>query len=61
MLRAVREASRGLLEALTPDEWERTGTHGESGPYSVDRWLDIYASHSHDHADQIRRARRGEG
>lgn len=60
VLRAVREASLQLLESLTPEEWERSGTHSDSGPYSVDDWLRIYAGHSHDHADQIRRARRGE-
>jgi hypothetical protein len=53
---AVREASRELLERLTPPEWERRGTHSESGAYSVDDWLRIYANHPYDHADQIRRA-----
>lgn len=57
VLRGVRAASLDLLESLTPEEWERQGTHSESGPYSVVRWLEIYASHSHDHADQIRAAR----
>jgi hypothetical protein len=57
---AVRTASLQLLESLTPAEWERTGTHGEFGPYSVERWLEIYAGHTHDHADQIRQARRGD-
>ena len=56
---AVRAASLQLLESLTPAEWARTGTHNESGPYSVERWLEIYAGHTHDHADQIRRARSG--
>lgn len=60
VLRAVRTASLQLLESLATEEWERSGTHSESGPYSVDDWLRIYAGHSHDHADQIRRARRGE-
>jgi len=60
VLAAVRTASLQLLEALTPEEWERAGTHSDSGAYSVDDWLRIYANHSHDHADQIRRARRGE-
>jgi hypothetical protein len=60
VVRAVRAASLELLRALTPDEWERRGTHSESGEYSVDTWLDIYAEHSHDHADQIRRALRGQ-
>ena len=57
---AVRAASLQLLTSLTPAEWARTGSHSESGSYSVDRWLAIYAEHSHEHADQIRRARRGE-
>lgn len=61
VLRAVRAASLELLESLTPAEWERSGTHSESGRYSVDDWLGIYARHSHDHADQIRRARQGLG
>ena len=59
VLAAVRAASLQLLESLTPAEWLRTGTHSESGPYSVEGWLEIYAGHSHDHADQIRRARAG--
>jgi predicted NBD/HSP70 family sugar kinase len=57
VLRAVRQASLDLLESLSETEWARTGRHSESGPYSVDRWLEIYASHSHDHANQIREAR----
>jgi hypothetical protein len=57
---AVRAASLELLETLTPAEWARTGTHSDSGAYSVERWLSIYAGHTHEHADQIRRARRGE-
>ena len=54
---AVRAASLSLLESLTPDEWERRGEHSESGTYSVDRWLEIYAGHPHEHAQQIRAAR----
>ena len=57
VLRAVREASLALLESLTPAEWERRGRHSESGAYTVDDWLRIYAGHSHDHANQIRGAR----
>lgn len=59
VVRAVRAASLVLLEGLTSEEWERTGYHSESGPYSVDRWLEIYAEHPHEHADQIRAARGG--
>jgi hypothetical protein len=59
VVQAVRSASLQLLESLTPAEWARTGTHSESGAYSVERWLEIYADHTHGHADQIRRARGG--
>jgi len=57
---AVRSGSLSLMQSLTPEEWGRTGTHSESGAYSVEGWLAIYAEHSHEHADQIRRALRGE-
>ena len=57
VLRAVRASAMSLLVALTEAEWERTGTHSESGGYSVASWLDIYGLHAHDHADQIRRIR----
>jgi hypothetical protein len=59
VLRGVRLGSLDLLESLTAAEWERGGTHSESGAYTVDDWLGIYASHSHDHAAQIREAREG--
>ena len=57
VLAAVRAASLQLLERLTDAEWERAGTHSESGAYGVERWLAIYATHPHEHADQIRTAR----
>jgi DinB superfamily len=55
---ASRATTVDLLDRLTDAEWERTGTHTESGPYSVDAWLEIYAAHAHDHAEQISRVRR---
>jgi hypothetical protein len=53
---AVRASSLELLEALTDEEWERSGSHTESGRYAIDDWLRIYASHPHDHAEQVRKA-----
>jgi hypothetical protein len=55
-LRAARETTATILERLSEDDWNRTGTHTESGPYSVMTWLEIYAAHAHDHAEQIREA-----
>ncbi len=57
VLVAVRAASLELLDRLTEQEWDRAGTHSESGRYSVDDWLRIYAVHAHDHAEQIVAAR----
>ena len=59
VLRAVREASLQLLLSLSDEEWQRAGTHSESGRYAVEDWLRIYAGHSHDHAAQIVATRRG--
>jgi hypothetical protein len=56
-MRWARESSAQLLERLTEEDWRRTGTHTESGPYSVEDWLTIYATHGHDHAAQIKRSR----
>ena len=55
--RAARETTAQLLVRMEGDDWSRAGTHSESGAYSVLDWLQIYAAHAHDHADQIRRAR----
>jgi len=55
--RFARESTGEILDRLTEAQWAREGTHSESGAYSVERWLDIYAAHAHGHAAQIRRAR----
>lgn len=55
-IRAARESTASILEILTDQEWERAGTHSEMGAYSIDTWLEVYAAHCHDHADQVRRA-----
>jgi hypothetical protein len=55
-VRAARETTVSILDRLRDADWSRTGTHSESGPYSIDTWLEIYAAHCHDHAQQIARA-----
>ena len=55
--RAARQTTAEILDRMTDTEWAREGTHSESGRYTVERWLEIYAEHAHNHADQIRRAR----
>lgn len=54
---AARAATVPILRRLSEEQWQRGGTHSESGPYSAEDWLRIYANHAHDHAEQIRRAR----
>jgi hypothetical protein len=54
---AARASSADLLDRLTEAEWSKTGTHPEHDRYGVERWLEVYAAHAHNHADQIRRAR----
>lgn len=51
---AVRNASFQLLLRLSEGELANSGTHSESGEYSVQTWLDTYISHPKDHAQQIR-------
>ena len=56
-MRWARETCAQLLDRMTDEDWRRVGTHSESGPYSAEDWLTIYAAHAHDHAEQIKRAR----
>ena len=57
--RAARVTTAELLDRMTDADWAREGTHTEVGRYTVEGWLQIYADHAHNHADQIRRARAG--
>ena len=55
--RFARESTMQVIELMTEDDWKRAGTHSESGPYSTEDWLRIYAAHAHNHAAQIRSLR----
>jgi DinB superfamily len=56
-MRWARESTAQILERLTEEDWGRAGTHSDSGRYTVEDWLVIYAKHGHDHAKQIARSR----
>ena len=56
-MRWARASTVQLLERMTDDDWGRAGTHSERGRYTPEDWLRLYASHAHDHAAQIKRAR----
>jgi DinB family protein len=56
--KSARRATAEILERMTDADWARAaGTHTEHGPYTADRWLQIYAAHAHGHAEQILVAR----
>jgi hypothetical protein len=56
-LRAARATTAQLLDQMSEADWSRAGTHSESGRYTAEDWLRIYAAHAHGHAAQIRRLR----
>ena len=55
--RIARESTLPLLKMMSEEDWQRVGTHTESGRYTTENWLTIYAMHAHNHAAQIRRLR----
>jgi hypothetical protein len=52
---AVRANTVPLLESVPNEAWAKVGRHTESGRYTPEDWLRIYAVHLHQHAAQIRR------
>jgi len=50
---AVRADTTVLLRRLPDEAWARVGRHTQSGRYTADDWLRIYADHLENHARQI--------
>jgi hypothetical protein len=50
---AVRANTAALLRRLPPEAWLKEGRHTESGRYTAEDWLGIYAEHLEIHARQI--------
>lgn len=55
--RAARASTAQLFELMSEEDWAREGVHTESGRYTAEDWLRIYAAHAHNHAAQIKRLR----
>ena len=55
--RSARANIAQLLNSMSEEDWKREGTHSESGSYTAEDWLTIYAEHAHNHAAQILRLR----
>lgn len=51
---AVRANTVPLLLGLPEAAWARAGRHSDSGRYSAEDWLRIYAEHLELHAEQLR-------
>ncbi len=51
---AARAGTAQILDRMNDDDWKREGIHTESGRYSIEDWVRIYAAHAHNHAQQIR-------
>jgi hypothetical protein len=50
---AVRANTTALLRRLPAEAWAKVGRHTESGRYTAEDWLRIYADHLENHARQI--------
>ncbi len=50
---AVRANTAALIRRLPDEAWAREGRHTESGRYTAEDWLRIYAAHLEEHARQI--------
>ena len=61
LFRSTRACTAQLLDTMSDEDWRREGTHSESGSYSADDWLKIYAAHAHNHAAQIQRLKEALG
>ena len=59
--RYARATTAQLIDLMSEEDWHREGTHSESGSYTAEDWLKIYAAHAHNHAAQIRRLKEALG
>lgn len=49
----VRTASADILKRITDAHLSNACIHSESGPFTLQRWIEIYSKHPVDHANQI--------
>jgi len=50
---AARRRTVPLLHRMSESDWAKAGRHSESGRYSAEDWLRVYAAHLEGHASQI--------
>lgn len=54
VFKAVRASSLEIIKRLKPTQLDNSGTHSESGEYTIKTWLETYIRHPLEHAAQIR-------
>ncbi|MBV9500849.1 MAG: DinB family protein [Acidobacteriaceae bacterium] len=59
MFRLLREANLRLFDKLTPDDWQRFGTHVERGRMTVRDLVSQMAGHDLNHMDQVQKTAEG--
>ncbi len=57
---SVRNSPADILNRITDTDLDLEVVHSESGKYTLDDWLRLYTNHPAEHAEQLRRAIRGE-
>ena len=55
LFRLLRESNLRMLRNLTPEEWQRSGTHAERGRITVQSLAHHMAGHDANHIEQIRK------
>ena len=58
-LGARRQETLGLLDALSPEQWERAGAHRLRGRLSIRHIVHGWSKHDDGHLDQLMRALAG--
>jgi DinB superfamily len=54
LFKASAESNIELLTLVFPEDWARSGHHDEFGVFTLEDWLQRAASHSYEHAEQLR-------
>ncbi len=54
VFKAVRASSLEIIKRLKPAQLDNSGTHSESGEYTIRTWLETYINHPLEHSEQIK-------
>lgn len=50
---AVRANTVPIIRRFSEEDWAKSGTHTESGHYTAEDWLRVYAQHLEEHIGQV--------